>query len=91
MKQEKNKAVKYSSETRVLLSVIAAAGGQERIALRLGVKQSTVSSWITRGRIPVKRCLQLQALYGLDPFAIRPDIDWDILKTIKSTNSRCNA
>lgn len=57
---------------------IAAAGGQAALARRLGITRQRVFSWAKEGRIPgfwVPRVLdQIEAVHGLEPADLRPDL-----------------
>lgn len=51
------------------------AGGQAALARILGVRQSTVSSWLRRGtRLPAEHVLPIEAALGIPRYELRPDI-----------------
>jgi DNA-binding transcriptional regulator YdaS (Cro superfamily) len=56
-------------------------GGPTRIACRLGVTPPTVHQWLTGKRpIPIIRCVDIEALTGVDAAKLRPDVDWKKLR-----------
>lgn len=58
---------------------IELAGGQARLAAKLGVTQPTVSEWANdpRVQVPPKRCVQIERLFGgeVRRWHLRPN-DW---------------
>jgi len=50
------------------------AEGQTDLAHRLGLTQSVVSNWLSRGRIPAERVLDVERETGVSRYAMRPDI-----------------
>lgn len=53
---------------------IAAARGIRPLARQLGISAPSVWEWRQRGRVPVTRVLQLEALLGIPRHVLRPDI-----------------
>lgn len=50
-------------------------GGQTALAAALGVgRQSTVASWINRGKVPAEKVLKIEALTGVSRHDLRPDL-----------------
>ncbi|WP_018935678.1 MULTISPECIES: YdaS family helix-turn-helix protein [unclassified Thioalkalivibrio] len=47
---------------------------QVHLAKRMGVSQPSVWEWIQTGRVPAKRCRELEALTGVRAEELRPDI-----------------
>jgi DNA-binding transcriptional regulator YdaS (Cro superfamily) len=63
-----------------LLKIIKFVGSQKKLADQLGIKQQSVSDWLSRG-IPPRRVPQLVKLMNgkISPQELRPDIyDIDI-------------
>lgn len=56
--------------TRLFESV----GGATALAERLGVRQSVVSNWKSRGRIPAERVVEVERITGIPREALRPDL-----------------
>ncbi len=54
-------------------AAIAAAGGQQRLAKTLGVRQQTVSRWVYYG-VPASRLRRFCTVTGSSPAEIRPDL-----------------
>lgn len=50
------------------------AGGQSRLADRLGIKQPSVAEWIKRGKAPATRVREISAITGIDCELLRPDV-----------------
>lgn len=59
---------------RVIDRIIKAAGGQSELARLLDIKQQSVHEWVTRGRVPAERVLQIERVTGVPRHLIRPDI-----------------
>ena len=58
---------------------------QNELANALGIKQSTVSQWVTGYRpIGIERALQIENMYGVDADALNPKL-LSILKQIKES------
>ena len=60
-----------------LRKAVELAGGQTALATKLGTRQSTVNSWLRRGRgIPADQVLDVaEAIdYQLTPHELRPDV-----------------
>lgn len=53
---------------------IAAAGGPTALAVALRIRQSVVSNWRMRGRIPAPRCIEVEQLTGVSRHELRPDV-----------------
>lgn len=53
---------------------IAQAGGVTRLAVALGLQQSTVSMWRRRGQIPAERVPKVSAATGIPGQQLRPDL-----------------
>lgn len=51
-----------------------AAGGPTALAAALQIRQSVVSNWRMRGRIPAARCIQVEQLTGVSRHELRPDV-----------------
>ena len=54
--------------------VIQAGGGPTAVARALDVRQSVVSNWAIRNRIPAERVLEIERITGVPCWEIRPDI-----------------
>lgn len=65
-----------------LQTAIDYAGGQTELARRLGVRQSLVSMWKTRGNVPAEHCPGIER--ATEGFVrceqLRPDVDWGYLR-----------
>ena len=46
---------------------------QETLAILMGVRQATVSRWVT-GRVPAERVLKVSKITGISPEDLRPDV-----------------
>lgn len=57
--------------------LIRAADGPTAVARALGLRQSAVSNWITRGQVPLEHAAAVCALAGVDPAKVRPDVEWE--------------
>lgn len=44
---------------------IETAGGQVKLAERLGVTQQAVSLWLSKGYVPTGRVVEVEALFGV--------------------------
>lgn len=55
---------------------IDAAGGVGKLADSLGVRQSVVSNWKARGRVPAARCPYIEAATTVPCERLRPDLEW---------------
>lgn len=51
-----------------------AIGSYKALARAIGVKQSTVGMWETRGRIPAEYCLAIEQATGVSRYDQRPDV-----------------
>lgn len=54
--------------------VFEAAGGATELARRLGVRQSVVSNWKSRNRIPAERVVEVERVTGIPRELLRPDL-----------------
>lgn len=54
--------------------LMKAGFGPTALALRLGVRQSVVSNWKSRGRVPAERVLEVEQATGIPREEIRPDL-----------------
>lgn len=48
-----------------IAEAVKAAGGQVKLANKLGVTQQAISKWEARGWVPVRRALEIEAQYGI--------------------------
>lgn len=53
-----------SMEKHKVRKIFKRLGGQTKVAKDIGTNQSTIGSWIIRGRIPAHRAKELYDLYG---------------------------
>jgi DNA-binding transcriptional regulator YdaS (Cro superfamily) len=51
--------------TTGIADAIVAAGGQQALALELGVSQQAVSRWLKRGWAPVGRIIDIERIFGV--------------------------
>lgn len=67
---------------RPLLRAIHAAGGPSALARRIGATRQLVYQWQTGARpIPIMRCVAIERATGIPRTDLRPDIDWDALRS----------
>lgn len=57
--------------------LIRAADGPTAVARALGLRQSAVSNWINRGKVPLEHLAAVSALAGVEPEQVRPDVEWE--------------
>lgn len=58
-----------------VLSACAAVGGQTALARLLGLKsQGAIGYWITAGRVPAERVLEVERVSGVSRSMLRPDL-----------------
>jgi len=55
-------------------TAVRIAGGQSRLADRLGIKQPSVAEWIKRGKAPATRVREISAITGIQCELLRPDV-----------------
>lgn len=56
-------------------AAVRAAGGQAALARKLGISQSTVSTWLRRGNeLPAKFVIPVEQAYGVSRHELRPDL-----------------
>lgn len=53
---------------------VAACGSQSELARRLGLKPQSVQGWVTNGRIPAERVLEVECASGVSRHDLRPDL-----------------
>lgn len=69
------------SPMKALDDAIAACQNSVTVfAARIGVAQSTVSMWKTRGRIASDSCPAIERETGVRCERLRPDIPWTVLR-----------
>jgi DNA-binding transcriptional regulator YdaS (Cro superfamily) len=58
------------------------AGGQTQLARLLGIRQSLVSMWKTRGRVPAEYCPRIERATAGQVRCedLRPDVEWAYLR-----------
>lgn len=61
-------------DATAISKVISDLGGQAAVAEAIGTKRSTVSMWVTRGKIPLRFCPQFCELTGKPLHEVRPDV-----------------
>jgi DNA-binding transcriptional regulator YdaS (Cro superfamily) len=63
-------------------AAVRVCGGQTALAARLGVRQSLVSMWKHRGRVPAEHCPSIErATQGaVRCEQLRPDVEWFVLR-----------
>lgn len=59
-----------------LKRAIAVAGGQDRFAEKLGVRQGTVSYWLTKSKygVAAEAVPKIEFLFGIQREELRPDL-----------------
>lgn len=60
--------------TTDLRTAIDRAGGQSELARRLGLRQQSVSEWISRGVVPPARVLDVERATGIHRHLLNPNI-----------------
>jgi DNA-binding transcriptional regulator YdaS (Cro superfamily) len=65
-----------------LQSAIDFAGGQSELARRIGVRQSHIGMWKSRGRVPAQYCPTIERVTEgvVRCEQLRPDVDWAYLR-----------
>jgi DNA-binding transcriptional regulator YdaS (Cro superfamily) len=64
-----------------IIEAIKLAGGVTKLADALGI--STAAVYQMRDgtiKVPAERCVQIEALTGVRSEAMRPDVDWSVLR-----------
>lgn len=56
----------FSTSRAALREAIEKAGNQAEMGAQLGVSQASVSKWLVRGWVPLKRAKEIEATYGID-------------------------
>lgn len=51
-----------------------AVGNKKALAQALSVRQSTLSGWFSRGRIPAARVIMIERASGVSRHELRPDL-----------------
>ena len=66
-------------KVNALKNAVEIFGSVTALARALGVRQSTVSNWFIRGRVPAERCVEIQRLTKGEVAAnkLRPDVFGD--------------
>jgi DNA-binding transcriptional regulator YdaS (Cro superfamily) len=61
---------------------VVACGGQSALAARIGVRQSLVSMWKHRGRVPAEYCPAIERATdgAVRCEQLRPDVEWHVLR-----------
>ncbi len=55
-------------------SLFRQAGGVALVARQIGAPLGTVSAWVTRGRIPAERVLEVERITGISRHELRSDL-----------------
>lgn len=56
-------------------AAVRAAGGQTALARALGIAQSTVATWLSRGNeLPAKFVIPVEQAFGISRHELRPDL-----------------
>ena len=63
-----------------LQKAIRSAGGVSALAKALRLRQSTVSNWPARGRVPAEYCPSIERITGVRCERLRPDVEWSVLR-----------
>lgn len=53
---------------------VQAAGGQQALAEKCGVKYQAIQKWLRTKRVPAERVLAVEAATGVSRHELRPDI-----------------
>ena len=56
----------FAASRAALREAIEKAGNQAEMGAQLGVSQASVSKWLVRGWVPLKRAKEIEATYGID-------------------------
>lgn len=54
-----------AEQSLILKNLVATNGGQKRVAETLGVTQAAISKWIISGFVPLRRAVEIEAIYGV--------------------------
>ncbi|MEX8520051.1 MAG: transcriptional regulator [Leptothrix sp. (in: b-proteobacteria)] len=65
---------------------IRTAGGQARLAAKIGCVQGAVSNWKARGKVSAEYCPAIERETGVPCEELNPDVDWAVLR--KGTGRR---
>lgn len=80
-----------SEQMKALNEAIATCDNSVTLfAERIGVGQSTVSMWRTRGRIAADNCPAIERETGVPCERLRPDIPWEVLR-LQAANEKGEA
>ncbi len=55
-------------------AAIKAAGTQQALADKLGIRSASISEWKSRGRVPAERVLEIETQTGISRHELRPDV-----------------
>jgi DNA-binding transcriptional regulator YdaS (Cro superfamily) len=64
------------------------AGGQTNLARLLDIRQSLVSMWKTRGRVPAEYCPRIERVTDgcVRCEELRPDVEWSYLRCVHASS-----
>ena len=57
-----------------LQKALAAAGGQQALANKLGIRYQAIQKWVRYKRIPAERVLAIELITGVSRSDLRPDL-----------------
>ena len=63
---------------------IMQAGGQRKLAERLGITQQTISYWRKKGGVPINRVAEVEAVTGVERDQLLPAMVLDALTSAKA-------
>lgn len=78
MENTSESPLKAGSLAALQLAIIK-AGGKSALAEGLGVSYQVLSNWCSRG-VPAERCPDVERLSGVRCEALRPDVNWSVLR-----------
>lgn len=53
------------TQRHTLRNLVASSGGQKQVAETLGVTQAAVSKWCVQGFVPLRRAVEIEAVFGI--------------------------
>lgn len=66
------------------------AGGSTKLANALGKRKAVISQWKS-SRVPAEMCPDIESLTGVRCEALRPDVNWSVLRVGKRTKQKAEA
>lgn len=73
-----------------LQAAIDQAGGVSALARLLSIKPPSIYDWIET-RVPLERCIEIEAALGVRVEEIRPDVPWHVIRAKPVGAENCPA